>query len=209
MTPSPFASTSWRTTRGRVSGIRYQCSPLTLGAAPDTPLVNVPPVIPAKAGIHSAWTELGCRCSGDGRVAASVYRDRGSSACVRFLNSFVDNEFVPVTPVQVTPLVPVGPQVPPTRGSSPAARRARCPARGPPADYRDKLPPKLLVQFHSTALAHNPAAVNGHRLRSTRILPSCDPQTPPRKTRPGFSSVRTPALITGFPLTSTCAIPVA
>ena len=33
-------------------------------------------------------------------------------------------------PVRITPLVPVGPQAPPTRGPPPAARRARRPARG-------------------------------------------------------------------------------
>ena len=33
-------------------------------------------------------------------------------------------------PVRITPLAPVGPQAPPTRGPTPAARRARRPARG-------------------------------------------------------------------------------
>ena len=80
---------------------------------------------------------------------------------------------------------------------------------GSPATYGDKLPPKLLLQLYSAALAHNPAAVDSHLLRSKKIVPSCNSHSPPRKTRPGFSSVRTPALITGFPLTSTCAIPVA
>ena len=35
----------------------------------------------------------------------------------------------------------MGPQGPSTRGPPPAARRARRPARGPPMDYADKLPP--------------------------------------------------------------------
>ena len=58
-------------------------------------------------------------------------------------------------PVRITPLAPVGSTGPShARRPPPAAHRARRPrARGPPLDYADKLPPKLLVHFFAPPAA--------------------------------------------------------
>ena len=90
----------------------HRCSPLTHDAAPDTSAAVVPPVIsaqarmivrtaptgtpssviPAKAGIHKAWTEHGCRCSHDGRTAASVYCSRSARAVLRLPRDMAGGE---------------------------------------------------------------------------------------------------------------------
>ena len=51
-------------------------------------------------------------------------------------------------PVRITPLAPVGPQAPPTRGPPPSRAEGASPrARVPLVDYRDKLPPRPWCTF--------------------------------------------------------------
>ena len=67
-------------------------------------------------------------------------------------------------PVRITPLDPVGPQAPPTRGPPPAARRARRPARGAlPWTTGTSYRRDQWYIFYAAAMAHNPAAVDNVR----------------------------------------------